>query len=108
MTRKLRTDTFREAMGVLRGAALFVGTDGGLHHAAAALGIPAVVIWTGFTSPKHLGYASHTNLYAGGDPCGTLHKACQHCRKNAESISPEQVLTEVEKIYEERIRNLAS
>ena len=108
MTRKIRTDTFREAMGVLRGAALFVGTDGGLHHAAAALGIPAVVIWTGFTSPKHLGYDSHINLYAGGDPCGTLHHTCPHCRRNAESISPEQVLASVERLYEERIRHLAS
>lgn len=89
--RKVDTATFRDALKVLSGASLFVGTDGGLHHAAAALGIPAVVIWTGFTSPRHLGYDFHVNIHDGGDPCGTYYKVCEHCKKIARSIELERV-----------------
>ena len=76
-------------------AKLFVGTDGGLHHAAAALGIPSVVIWTGFTSPRHLGYDTHRNIHDGSEPCGTFHSVCSHCLLKAKNISVEQVLDAV-------------
>src|SRR6185503_11514374 len=47
ITKQIKTENFRDALHILQNAALFVGTDGALHHAAAALGVPAVVIWTG-------------------------------------------------------------
>lgn len=71
---------FRHACGLLARCKAFVGTDGGLHHAAAALGKRAVVVWTGFSSPKQLGYDSHINLHS-GKPCGKF-ADCDHCRKN--------------------------
>ena len=86
------TATFRDALQVLSKAKLFVGTDGGLHHAAAALGIPSVVIWTGFTSPRHLGYDTHRNIHDGSEPCGTYDSVCQHCLLKSKAISVEQVL----------------
>lgn len=107
-TRHIQTDKFRQALLVLSRASLFVGTDGGLHHAAAALGIPSVVIWTGFTSPKHLGYDSHVNIHDGSEPCGTYSGKCPHCRKKAESILPDYVLSIVESEYEKRSRHLAA
>jgi hypothetical protein len=99
-TRKIDTATFREALCVLAGAKLYVGTDGGLHHAAAALGIPAVVIWTGFTSPRHLGYDMHVNIHDGGEPCGTYYKVCEHCKNIARSIPVEQVREAVIREFE--------
>jgi hypothetical protein len=99
-TRKVDTASFREALSVLSGAKLFVGTDGALHHAAAALGIPAVVIWTGFTSPRHLGYDSHINIHDGGEPCGTYYKVCEHCKKIARTIPVEQVREAVIREFE--------
>jgi hypothetical protein len=89
------TATFRDALKVLSKAKLFVGTDGGLHHAAAALGIPSVVIWTGFTSPRHLGYDTHRNIHDGSEPCGTYDSVCQHCLLKSKAISVEQVLDAV-------------
>jgi hypothetical protein len=89
------TATFRDALQVLSKAKLFVGTDGGLHHAAAALGIPSVVIWTGFTSPRHLGYDTHRNIHDGSEPCGTYDSICQHCLLKSKAISVEQVLDAV-------------
>ena len=94
-TKWKETNTFREALAILSKAKLFVGTDGGLHHAAAALGIPSVVIWTGFTSPRHLGYDTHRNIHDGSEPCGTYDSVCQHCILKSKAISVEQVLDAV-------------
>ena len=94
-TKWKETTTFREALQVLSKAKLFVGTDGGLHHAAAALGIPSVVIWTGFTSPRHLGYDTHRNIHDDSEPCGTYSGVCQHCLLKSKAISVEQVLDAV-------------
>ena len=89
------TATFRDALQILSKAKLFVGTDGGLHHAAAALGIPSVVIWTGFTSPRHLGYDTHRNIHDGSEPCGTYNSVCRHCLLKSKAITVEQVLDAV-------------
>jgi len=97
-TRFIQTDSFREACAILSRASMFVGTDGGLHHAAAALGIPSVVIWTGFTSPKHLGYDAHINIHDGGEPCGTINKVCQHCLDISKNITVERVLDAIHTI----------
>jgi hypothetical protein len=94
-TKWKETNTFREALQILSKAKLFVGTDGGLHHAAAALGIPSIVIWTGFTSPRHLGYDTHTNIHDGSEPCGTYDGVCQHCLLKSKAITVEQVLDAV-------------
>lgn len=90
-TRQVRTETFRQALSVLQGAKLFVGTDGALHHAAAALGVPAVVLWGGVVSPKILGYPTHINVWNGAKSCGTHNKVCPHCREAMDSISVDQV-----------------
>jgi hypothetical protein len=94
-TKWVETPTFRNALQILSKAKLFVGTDGGLHHAAAALGIPSVVIWTGFTSPRHLGYDTHRNIHDDSEPCGTYSGVCQHCLLKSKAISVEQVLDAV-------------
>jgi hypothetical protein len=88
---RLVTPTFREALLVLASAKLYIGPEGGLHHAAAALGIPAVVIFGGFNSPASTGYPWHANLTAGGEPCGTI-AACPHCAEAMRSISVDRVL----------------
>ncbi|MCI0683022.1 MAG: hypothetical protein L0Y71_13050 [Gemmataceae bacterium] len=90
----IRTAGFREAAAVLASARLAILPEGGLHHAAAALGIPAVVIFGGYISPRQTGYAHHVNLYAGGNPCG-MRARCRHCVEAMNSIQPEQVLEHV-------------
>ena len=86
-----QTDTFLDALYWLAGAKLFIGTDGALHHAAAALGIPAIVLWGGVASPINLGYESHTNIWHGDEPCGTHSSKCQHCIDAMAKISVEEV-----------------
>lgn len=90
-----QTDSFRQACALLSKAALFVGTDGGLHHAAAALGKPAIVIWGGFTHPRNLGYDFHINLQAKGiEPCGNL-KPCNHCKDAMNKVTVEMVVNAI-------------
>ena len=47
---------------MLSGARAAVLHEGGLHHAAAALGMPAVVLFGGMISPRNTGYDVHVNL----------------------------------------------
>jgi len=82
--------TFREVIALLSLARAYVGPEGGMHHAAAALDVPAVVLMGGFIPPAVIGYDMHINLTGGAEACGSLF-SCSHCRKAMERISVEQV-----------------
>ena len=88
---QVETKSFRQACALLSRAMLFVGTDGGLHHAAAALSKPAVVVWGGYTHPRNLGYETHINLHSGVEPCGNL-KPCAHCKRAMDKITVDMVV----------------
>ena len=102
------TPDFRAALEVLRHAVLYVGPEGGMHHAAAALGVPAIVIFGGFISPDVTGYRQHTNFHGGGEPCG-MRIPCSHCRDAMNAITVEVVVgaitTQLEKSYERTERS---
>lgn len=89
---RVETPTFRRAAAVLQRAALYIGPEGGLHHAAAALGTRAVVIFGGFIHPRTTGYDGHVNLFSGGRACGTIGRRCNHCREAMLQITVKTVL----------------
>lgn len=91
-----KTDSIRDAMGVLSGADLLVTTDGALHHAAAAMGVPAIVLWGGMAPVSVLGYDDQKNIWHGDEACGSFRMKCGHCRKAMEKITVEEVKTEIE------------
>jgi hypothetical protein len=91
---QVETTSFRSACALLSKATLFLGTDGGLHHAAAALGKPAVVVWGGYTHPRNLGYDTHVNIHSGVEPCGSV-KPCAHCKKAMDQIPVERVVNAI-------------
>jgi ADP-heptose:LPS heptosyltransferase len=97
---RIFTKTFREALSVLSGARMLVTTDGALHHAAAALGVPAVVIWGGAASPVNLGYETQVNLWHGTGPCGTHKGICEHCRDALDAVTVEQVKDAISAVYQ--------
>lgn len=82
--------SFRQAAAALSGFELAIVPEGGLHHAAAAVGTPAVVIFGGFIPPSVTGYPFHVNLTGGARACGSW-RACQHCREALDTITVEQV-----------------
>jgi ADP-heptose:LPS heptosyltransferase len=90
---RLKTNSFRDALAVMANAALYIGPEGGSHHGAAAVGIPAVVLFGGFIPPSVTGYPTHANMTGGAEACGSLH-ACPHCKAAMAAIS-------VDEIYEE-------
>lgn len=89
--RQVKAPSFRHALAALARAALYIGPEGGLHHGAAAVGVPAVVLFGGFIPPEVTGYSTHTNLTGGAMACGKLTR-CSHCRAAMGAISVEKVL----------------
>ena len=92
--------SFREACSVLNLCDGFVGWEGGLSHAAAALNKKAVVLFGGFISPKLTGYELHENIYVDikGSPCGKR-DYCNHCEKCRNIITVEEVKKRLNKIF---------
>lgn len=93
---QVSTESFRDACALLAKCEFFVGTDGGLHHAAAALGKGAVVVWGGLVSPRILGYDTHINIHSGTYSCGS-HYACDHC-KRAIAHDPETIVKAIREL----------
>lgn len=94
----VRTETYRKGFALLAKASLFMGTDGALHHAAAALKVPAIVVWGHFTSPKILGYDDQMNIWKGLGPCGSLN-ICKECQRVMKSISVAEVEARLMKVW---------
>jgi hypothetical protein len=93
----IQTNSFRMAAAVLSRAKAAVLPEGGLHHAAAAVGVKAVVIYGGYISPRQTGYDMHQNIFTGGVPCGNRLR-CEHCLDAMKRITPEMVLANLRKI----------
>ncbi len=89
-TEVIRAPNFRHAAAVLAHADAAALPEGGLHHAAAALGTPSVVLFGGFISPRQTGYAHQVNFFTGGEPCGAR-RPCAHCRDAMARIAPRAV-----------------
>lgn len=89
--RFVETPSFRHAAAVLGHAAAAVLPEGGLHHAAAIVNTPAVVIFGGYVSPAQTGYVEHVNLFAADQPCG-WRIPCLHCRAAMAAIAPAHVI----------------
>ncbi len=106
--RFIETGSFRKACAVLAFSRAAVLQEGGMHHAAAALGVPAVVIFGGFISPAVTGYPAQRNLFTGtGLGCGWRIK-CKCCAQAMAAIEPGRVLTELEASLEEHRRGVAA
>jgi ADP-heptose:LPS heptosyltransferase len=89
---QIKVPSFRHAARILQNAKLYIGPEGGLHHAAAAVGLPAVVLFGGFIPPAVTGYDFHINLTGGAEACGSL-QTCQHCIEAMEAIGVDEVYT---------------
>lgn len=101
----IHTPTFRHACAILARSIGYIGHEGGLHHAAAALGKRGVVVFGGFIAPAITGYGAHRNLYTPDDRyplgCGTINTtACPHCRAAMDAITVEQVVTAVKEMIQ--------
>ena len=65
--------SFREAALIIEQAILFMGTEGGLMHAARSVEAKALILWGGITLPEFIGYPEHQVTlckYVDCAPCG--------------------------------------
>ena len=88
---------FRVACAIMNECDIFLGSEGGLSHAAAALQKKAVVYFGGWIHPKVTGYNSHENIYFDdpNSPCGTVGYICSHCEEARKTITVDKVYNKV-------------
>jgi hypothetical protein len=88
----LETPSFRHGAAILARAGHAVLPEGGLHHAAGALHLPAVVLFGGAVDVDATGYPWHINVVDDGalSPCGAW-SPCDHCADVWAKLTPEHV-----------------
>jgi len=90
--RHIETPTFRHAAALLTMADAIIVPEGGLHHAAGALALDAIVLFGGSPSVEATGYPWHENI-ADTSPlaaCGRW-SPCDHCAEFWRDLAPEFV-----------------
>lgn len=97
----LYTLNFRLAASIISGAKFVLCNEGGAHHMAASMNIPAVVIFGSFTPPEVTGYNFHENISVETEEgyCGK-YDACPHCQSAMKQITPDIVRNRIEKLFE--------
>ncbi|NKF23609.1 glycosyltransferase family 9 protein [Solimonas marina] len=99
---RVPTHSFRDVLPFLAAARLYIGPEGGLHHAAAAMKTPAVVLFGGYTPPQVTGYDFHVCLTGNSDEaCGVHHSECAHCRAAMTAITVDQVVAEARSLLDQ-------
>lgn len=86
--------TFREACGLAKHAEVYVRSESGMCHAAAALGVRQVTLFGGCMDPEVMGYYPGQTVIADhgeGSPCGSW-RPCAHCTEAMDRITVEEVV----------------
>jgi len=87
--------TFREATALIGLSKVLISSEGGLTHAATATKTPAMVVITGYQSPRMVCYPQNINLnIASHGPCG-LKSPCKDCQKDAENHDYTQIVDKI-------------
>jgi len=91
--------SFREAASIISKSKLFISSEGGLMHAANAVGARSVILFTGFIHPTMTGYPENKNIWIGKDhgPCG-MKVFCNNCKKNVENHDPLEIVQAVKEL----------
>ena len=95
--------TFRGAAAVIKKADVFVSSEGGLMHAANAVGTKSVIVYSGFIHPRMTGYPENINLWPGKDhgPCG-MKARCPKCAAAMETHDYKELVNSAIKVINER------
>lgn len=85
--------SFREAACIISKSKLFISSEGGLMHAANAVGTRSIILFTGFIHPTMTGYSENKNIWIGKDhgPCG-MKILCATCEKNSQEHDPKELI----------------
>ena len=86
----------RISFAIMAQAQAIITSEGALHHFAAAIDMPAYVIYGGAIHPQQTGYnnRNQTNYVYGNEPCGSQ-VPCDHCKEAMASIKPQTIFEDV-------------
>lgn len=90
---------FRSVGSLLHHSTLYIGTEGGLMHLAAAMKTPSIILWGGVTLPEFAGYPHLHSIichYVRCAPCGNA-GWCNNGHICMEKILVTEVLSEIER-----------
>jgi len=92
------TPSIRHSYAIVKNARCVITTDGFYHHASASHNTKCIVIYGSCTSPKHLGYPGQLNIVSTDEhsPCYTIHRDCEQCKHNMNSIRAEHIVEHLE------------
>tara|TARA_R110002020_G_scaffold218282_2_gene426147 strand:- start:3339 stop:4181 length:843 start_codon:yes stop_codon:yes gene_type:complete len=77
--------TFRESALIIKNSQMFISTEGGLGHAANAVGKKSLIVLTGYQGYNMVAYPENINLdISSHGPCGLKIK-CERCFSEAEN-----------------------
>lgn len=94
------TRSMRLAATVVAKAKAVIVPEGALHHVAAVVNVPAVVLFGGYISPAVTGYEGQASLFehTPEHPLGCGWRVhCQHCVDAMAKITPERVFEELKR-----------
>lgn len=94
--------SFREAAGIIGKSRCFVGSEGGLVHAATAFDIKSVVVISSFIHPRLVAYPGNINVWLNNDnhgPCG-MKVRCDACHDNMNYLDVELLCKDILKLWE--------
>lgn len=98
----IETRTLDESFRHMAGMRAAVLPEGGLHHAAAALNLPAVVLFGGYITPKITGYEFQRNLWTDMPEATGWRIPHQSHYAAWEPITPERVLDTLTDLLNDR------
>lgn len=89
-------DDVRIAFAIMSLSSAIVTSEGGVHHFAAAVQVPAFVIYGGVIHPDQTGYTGRDQTYyfVGDKPCGSQVQ-CNHCKDAMAAIKPQMIYEDV-------------
>lgn len=101
--------SFREACGLVAACAVYIRSESGLCHAAAALGVRQVTIFGGCMDPDVMsGYPGQIVVAdrGSGSPCGRWHP-CGHCLEAMARVTVAEVVAAVRRLLSRQLREVA-
>ena len=98
--KELTCGTTWHAAGLVGKSSCFIGSEGGLVHAASSFDTPCVVVVSAFLHPRLTSYNGHEIIWAnssGHGPCG-MKVECDLCTSDAEKVYYEEIVVRINKI----------
>lgn len=91
----IKDTSFRDVWSIIEGSSLFLSSEGGLVHAATALGVKSVVILQPSIPPIFVSYLQNININISRHPTCSMRRYCKQCDKDREDFDENIIHTKI-------------